>query len=136
MTAPVAAEPAPTLDPVLAGLAAVLSAHPPGTVIGDDCRVRHVDWVPRRRCSVVHEIAPAGGTTTLVAYEVTSAGTTARRPADDPALPGLPVALSPEQVRDRLAGILGASVHACRVTPARHRWALGPGGRSAPPRSR
>jgi len=111
----------PTLDPALPGLRAALSAHPPGTAPEDDCRVRHVEWSPRRRCRVVQEVRAPGRTTTLVAYEVTPSGTTVNGLADDRDLPGLPVALSPARVRERIADLWGTPVQACRVTPVGYR---------------
>jgi aminoglycoside phosphotransferase (APT) family kinase protein len=111
----------PTLDPVLPGLARALSPHPPGSAPDDDCRVRHVEWLPRRRCRVVHEVRAPGRRTTLVAYDVTPAGTAVQGLADDRDLPGLPVVLDPARVRDRMAEILGTRVRACRATPVGYR---------------
>lgn len=111
----------PTLDPVLPELGRVLSAHPPGTAPEDDCRVRHVEWLPRRRCRVVHEVRAPGRTATLVTYEVTPSGTRVQTLADDRELPGLPVVLSSDRVRDRLAEIWGTQVRACLVTPVAYR---------------
>ncbi len=120
MAAPARPDGAFRLDPALPGLAAALSAHPPGTAVEDRCRVRSVDWAPRRRCRVVQEVrGPAR--TTLLAYEVTPAGTAVRGPADDPGLPGLGAALSPDRVRHRLAAVCRAPVGACRATPVAHR---------------
>ncbi len=121
MTSSVLPDVTSSLDPALPGLAAVLSARPPGTAADDECRVRHVEWVPRRRCHVVHEIRAPQRMTTLVTYEVTPSGTAVRGLADDGHLPGLPAALSPVDVQDRLARICGEPVHACRVTPVAYR---------------
>jgi aminoglycoside phosphotransferase (APT) family kinase protein len=111
----------PMVDAALPGLAVALSAHPPGTGVADDCRIRSVEWVPRRRCGVVHEVRQGARITTLVAYEVTPAGTTVCGPADDRSLPGLRVALDPAQVRSRLAAVCGSSVGSCRITPIGYR---------------
>ncbi len=116
-TAPVVAEVASALDPALPGLAAALSERPPGTAAGDDCRVHHVEWSPGRRCRVVHEIRSPGRTTTFVATEVTRSGTAVRGLDDDSDLPGLPVALDPQMVADRLAELCPAPLRACRITP-------------------
>src|SRR4051794_5113678 len=120
VTVPAVLDPTHRLDPALPGLPAVLSAHPPGTAADARCRVRSVDWVPRRRCRVVQEVRGPEGRT-LLAYEVTPSGTTVSRPADDPPLPGLPVALSGTRVRSRLAELCRAPVTGCRVTPVAHR---------------
>ena len=107
MTSGVAPQGGQPVDPALPGLSAALSAHPPGTAAEDDCRVRHVEWVPRRRCQVVHEVRASLGTATLVSYEVTPAGTTFRRMTGDRGLPGLPSASDPATVADRLAEVFG-----------------------------
>ena len=117
----VVTEAPPMVDAMLPGLAVALSAHPPGTAAADECRIRSVEWVPRRRCRVVHEIRHGARTTTLVAYEVTPAGTTVCGPADDRHLPGLRTALDPAQVRPRLAAVCGSPVGSCRVTPIGYR---------------
>lgn len=117
----VVTEAPPMVDAMLPGLAVALSAHPPGTGAVDECRIRSVEWVPRRRCRVVHEIRHGARTTTLVAYEVTPAGTTVCGPADDRNLPGLRTALDPAQVRLRLAAVCGPPVGSCRVTPIGYR---------------
>ena len=121
MTAGVAPQGGQPVDPALPGLSAALSAHPPGTAAEDDCRVRHVEWVPRRRCQVVHEVRAPLGTATLVSYEVTPSGTTFRRMTGDRGLPGLPSASDPATVADRLAEVFGAPVRVCRVTPVVYR---------------
>ena len=121
MTSGVAPQGGLQVDPALPGLSAALSAHPPGTAAEDDCRVRHVEWVPGRRCRVVHEVRAPLGTATLVSYEVTPSGTTFRTMAGDPGLPGLPSALDPAAVRGRLAEVFRAPVSACRVTPVGYR---------------
>ena len=121
MTPGVASSVGLQVDPALSGLSAALSAHPPGTAAEDDCRVRHVEWAPRRRCQVVHEVRPPLRTPTFVSYEVTSSGTTCRGMADDRDLPGLPSALDPAIVRDRLAEVFRAPVRGCRVTPVGYR---------------
>jgi len=112
------------VDPALPGLSAALSAHPPGTAAEDDCRVRHVEWVPRRRCQVVHEVRASLRTATLVSYEVTPSGTTFRRMAGDGGLPGLPSALDPVAVADRLTEVFGEPLRACRITPVGYRPAI------------
>jgi aminoglycoside phosphotransferase (APT) family kinase protein len=117
----VVTEAPPMVDAMLPGLAVALSAHPPGTGVADDCRIRSVEWVPRRRCRVVHEVRRGARTPTLVAYEVTPAGTTASGPADDRSLPGLRVALDPVQARPRLAAVCGIPVQSCSVTPIGYR---------------
>ncbi|MDK3255743.1 phosphotransferase family protein [Blastococcus capsensis] len=119
MTAVVA--PAPALDPALPDLSRALSAHPPGTAPEDDCRVLHVEWLPRRRCRVVHEVRAPGRRTTLIAYVITPSGTTVEAPADDPGLPGLAAALNPAHVSDRLAVLLGTRIRACAITPIAYR---------------
>ena len=119
--APAMAAPRLSPDPALPGLDAVLSLHPPGTVAADDCRVHHVEWEPRRRCRVVHVVRPPARAATLLAYEVTPSTTAVRGLADDPDLPGLPVALDPARVRHRLAEICRAPVRECRVTPVGYR---------------
>lgn len=124
MTSGVARQEGLPVDPALPGLSAALSAHPPGTAAEDDCRVRHVEWVPRRRCQVVHEVRAPLGTVTLVSYEVTPSGTTFGRMAGDRGLPGLPSTLDPAAVADRLAEVFGAPVSACRVTPVGYRPAI------------
>ena len=120
MTSTAILGPAPPIDAALPELPAVLSAHPPGTAAGEDCRIRHVEWVPRRRCRVVQEVR-SPGRTALLCYEVTPTGTTVRAPADDDDLPGLAVALDPDHVRDRLARLSGAPVGLCRITPVAYR---------------
>ncbi|MCV2491798.1 phosphotransferase [Geodermatophilus sp. YIM 151500] len=119
MTVPslLAAAPAAAADPALPGLAAALSASPPGTAAGDDCRVRSVEWLPRRRCRVVHEVRSPGRPAALLCCEVTPTGTVVRGPADDADLPGLAVALDPDGVRDRLAAVAGRPVEVLEVTP-------------------
>jgi aminoglycoside phosphotransferase (APT) family kinase protein len=119
VTAPVAL--ASTLDPLLPGLAQALSAQPPGTAPEDDCRIRHVEWLPRRRCRVVHEVRAHGRRPTLVVYEVTPTGTTVHDMAEDRDLPGLAAALSPSCVRDRIAEIYGTPVQTCLVTAVGYR---------------
>jgi aminoglycoside phosphotransferase (APT) family kinase protein len=121
VTSDVAAAVGIPVDPALPGLAAALSAHPPGTAPEDDCRVRHVEWVPRRRCQVVHEVRTLRRGATFLAYEVTASGTAARSMAEDPALPGLPSAMDPAVVRDRLAELLRMPVRTCRITPVAYR---------------
>jgi aminoglycoside phosphotransferase (APT) family kinase protein len=120
MTSSVVPDVASRLDEALPELAAALSPRPPGAVAGDDCRVRSVEWVPRRRCRVIQEIRGAGGTR-LLAYEVTPSGTTVQGMADDRGLPGVPEALSPTRVEQRLAEICRAPVRECRVTPVSYR---------------
>jgi aminoglycoside phosphotransferase len=117
----VVTEAPPMVDAALPGLAVVLSAHPPGTAAADDCRVRHVEWVPRRRCRVVHEIWYRSGATGLIAYEVTPAGTRVLGLADDDGVPGLGAALDPAVVRPRLGAVCGAPVDVGRVTPIAYR---------------
>jgi aminoglycoside phosphotransferase (APT) family kinase protein len=108
------------VDPALPGLSAALSAHPPHTAAEDHCRVRHVEWVPRRRCQVVHEVRTSQALA-FVSYEVTASGTTFRRMAADRDLPGLPSALDPATMRERLTEVLRARVDTCHVTPVSYR---------------
>jgi hypothetical protein len=104
------------VDPALPGLDVALSARPPGTAPGDDCHVRHIEWSPGRRCRLVHQVR-APGRTTFVAVDVTTTGTAVRDLADDHDLPGLPVALSPLAVAQRLAAVSPGPLRAVRVTP-------------------
>ena len=92
------------VDPALPGLAAALSARPPGTAPEGDCRVRHIEWSPGRGCRVVHQVR-APGRTTFVVADVTSGGTAVRDLTDDRDLPGILVALSPLAVVHRLADV-------------------------------
>ena len=117
MTRLLAPAPVPELDPALPGLRAALSARPPGVPAGSVCRVRTVEWEPRRRCRIVKESRTDDGDQVLLACEVRPSGTVVRRPADDPVLPGLADALDPAVAAHRLAGVVGAPVGACRVTP-------------------
>ena len=124
MTTGVARREELAVDPALPALGAALSAHPPGTAAEDDCRVRHVEWAPRRRCQVVHEVRSPLGTTTLVSYEVIPSGITFRTMAGDRGLPGLPSALDPAAVKGRLADVLRRPVRVDGVTPVGHRPAI------------
>ena len=111
------------LDPALPALPVALSAHPPGTAADDDCRVRHVEWVPRLRCRVVHEVRAAERPPTLITCEVTPSGIEVRGLVEDRELPGLPVLLSSSAVQDRLAEVYRTPISARQVaiTPVAHR---------------
>lgn len=106
----------PQLDPALPDLPAALSSSPPGAPAGARCRVRSVEWTPRRTCVVVHEARCASGEVLVWACETTPTGTTARHPVDDRSLPGLAAALDPGLVGPRLAAVAGP-VDDVRVTP-------------------
>ena len=118
---PVLPDLARPLDPALPGIAAAMSAQPPGTSPDDDCRVRSVEWIPRRRCRVVQEVRSAAPAPALVAYEVTPSGTIVRDLSKDPRLPGLRVALDPVRIRHRLEQLCWAPVRDCLVTPVSYR---------------
>jgi aminoglycoside phosphotransferase (APT) family kinase protein len=108
------------VDPALPGLAAVLSARPPGTAPEGDCRIRHIEWSPGRGCRVVHQVRSPGRTTFVVA-DVTSGGTAVRDLTEDRDLPGILVALSPLAVVHRLADVCPEPLRAVRVTPVAYR---------------
>ena len=108
------------LDPDLPELDEVLSPRPPGVAAGNDCRIRHVDWSPRQRCRVVHEVR-GGPAPTFVVSEVTPAGSSTRPMCPDPALPGLPTALDLARVRARLAAVDAAAVLSGPPVPIAYR---------------
>jgi hypothetical protein len=111
------------LDTALPGLSVALSAHPPGTSADDDCRVHHVEWVPRLRCRVVHEVRAAERRPTLITCEVTPSGIEVRGLVEDRELPGLPVLLGSSGLQDRLAEVYRTPISARQVmiTPVGHR---------------
>ena len=117
MTSSLVLAPASGLDPALPGLADALSASLPDAPAGAVCRVRSVEWEPRRRCRIVREVRTEDGHSALLAYDVGTSGTEVRRPEQDAALPGLVTALDPAVAAHRLAGPVGAPVDVCRAAP-------------------
>jgi aminoglycoside phosphotransferase (APT) family kinase protein len=119
------------LDPALPRLADALDGSALHAVLGPICSsqvTRHDLWyLPGERCLVTYAIAayvPGGGArpaSHFLVVEVDATGLRCRGMLEDPALPGLAVALDPAAVRVRLQEAAGVEVDLCRVMPLRYR---------------
>ena len=119
------------LDPALPRLADALDGSALRAILGpvrSSQAARHdLCYFPGERCVVTYAIpagAPNGGAgpaSEFLVVEVDATGLRCRGLLDDPALPGLAVALDPAAVRVRLEEAAGVEVDSCRVTPLRYR---------------
>lgn len=133
-TVPPSAPAVPAIgDPALPRLADALDGSALHDVLGPirSSQVTRHDlcYLPGERCLVTYAIAagvPDGGVQPtgdcdFLVVEVDATGLRCRGLLEDPALPGLAVALDPAAVRVRLEEAAGIEIDRCRVVPVRYR---------------
>jgi hypothetical protein len=89
------------------------------------CKPQDTKYQPGRRCTttyaltVAHPGAPAEST--IGVLEITPAGPAHRLYDDDPQLPWLAPAISPQVISDHFAALLETNIEDCVITPVRYR---------------